>query len=799
MRIERSLNFDWKFIDDDNQMYCSSSYDDISWKAVDLPHSMKELDFHYINEEKVAQVGWYRKTISSNYFSEGKRNCLKFEGVATRATVYLNGLLASTHDGAFTPFTVDIPSQLIAAGEDIEIAIRVDARETLQIPPYGHVIDYLIPGGIYREVTLQIMDNHYIEDVFCYSKKGEKEEYRQLYGEVTLSFEGDETNAYSLEQSLLDSDNNVVSKKSFQILHQQVVEHYQVGPVVLWDLDNPALYTLVNRLLYRGEEIDCVEHSIGFRDAYFTKEGFFLNDKKVVLRGLNRHQLYPYVGFAMPSSGQIEDADFLKNTLHLNVVRTAHYPQSPHFLDRCGQLGLLVFTELPGWQHIGKDESWRESALQQLKEMIVRDRNHPSVILYGVRINESQDDDELYKRTNELARFFDPSRMTGGVRNIAKSRLLEDVYTYNDFSQPGLQRRKSITGSNKVPYLVSEHTGHMYPVRFEENQEKQNNLALFHAKKLEQLYRHSHSISGTIGWCMSDYYTHHQFGSGDNVCHHGVSDQFRIMKTAGYLYASQGENPIVLHLSNDFFLGKYPAHAISPLYIYTNCDSIKLYCNDTLVGHYFPDTKQFPSLPHPPVIIEDTIGKLLEHEPTLTVKERQIVRTIFVSMQHHKMEPTIIDKLKFLYLMKKKKLTYKDALSLVERYILHWDEPTVKWKVEGIKNKSVVKELIYEPFVKGSLVLIHDEKPLVEKESYDVKRIVVQHVDQNGQILPLSNEVISITLSSNLQLIGPSSIALRSGQGAFYVRSKGKEGEGKITVTSSSSLSAATKVSLTLS
>jgi hypothetical protein len=168
-------------------------------------------------------------------------------------------------------------------------------------------------------------------------------------------------------------------------------------------------------------------------------------------------------------------------------------------------------------------------------------------------------------------------------------------------------------------------------------------------------------------------------------------------------------------------------------------------------------------------------------------------------MQHNKLEPTMKDKLKFLYLMKKKKLSYSDALSLVKKYLLHWDEQMVQWKVEGLVGTSVVKELLFEPFVKGSLTLSHDEGPLVEKESYDVKRIVVQHVDQNGQILPLSNEVISIDVSSHLRVIGPKMIALRSGQGAFYVRTNRREGTGTITVSSSVSLCSSTTVSITLS
>ena len=124
------------------------------------------------------------------------------------------------------------------------------------------------------------------------------------------------------------------------------------------------------------------------------------------------------------------DADILKNELKLNAVRTSHYPQSHHFLDRCDELGLLVFTEIPGWQYIG-DQEWQDQAVRNTEDMVVQYRNHPSIILWGVRINESEDDDAFYQRTNEAAHRLDPMRQTSGVRYLQKSSLLEDVYAFN--------------------------------------------------------------------------------------------------------------------------------------------------------------------------------------------------------------------------------------------------------------------------------------------------------------------------------------------------------------------------------
>src|SRR5690606_10589266 len=201
-------------------------------------------------------------------------------------------------------------------------------------------------------------------------------------------------------------------------------------PMALWTLDDPALHTLRVSV----DDADEVTVRYGFREAQFNKDGnFYLNGEPVKLRGLNRHQTYPYVGAAVPARLQRRDADIVKWELGCNIVRTSHYPQSPYFIDRCDEIGLLVFEEIPGWQHIG-DEDWKALSLRDVEAMILRDRNHPSIILWGVRINESGDDTAFYTATNRLARELDPTRQTGGVRYFRGSEWLEDVYTYNDFS-----------------------------------------------------------------------------------------------------------------------------------------------------------------------------------------------------------------------------------------------------------------------------------------------------------------------------------------------------------------------------
>lgn len=219
-----------------------------------------------------------------------------------------------------------------------------------------------------------------------------------------------------------------------------LLDPHDVDNIRRWDPDDPNMYVVRVCLKQGDATLDTIEDDIGFRSAECRADGLFVNGRRIVVVGMDRHQSYPYIGYSIGRRAQRADADLLKQ-YGMNTVRTSHYMQSQYFLDRCDEIGMLVFEEIPGWQHIG-DESFKQVVLQDVRSMIVTDFNHPGIFIWGVRINESLDDDDLYLRTNELAHQLDPSRSTGGVRCYKNSHLLEDVYTMNDFchaERPGLK------------------------------------------------------------------------------------------------------------------------------------------------------------------------------------------------------------------------------------------------------------------------------------------------------------------------------------------------------------------------
>jgi beta-galactosidase len=308
----------------------------------------------------------------------------------------------------------------------------------------------------------------------------------------------------------------------------------------------------------------------------------------------------------MAKRGQRRDAWILRHELNLNLVRTSHYPQSRHFLDACDELGLMVLEEIPGWQHIG-DKTWQDLAVDNVERMITRDWNHPSIILWGVRINESQDNHDFYTRTNALAHKLDPSRQTGGIRYLYDSEFLEDVFTMNDFPWPPRPPRHA-------RYLNTEFCGHMYPTKSIDNNERHREHTTRHAR-MHDWMESNPQYSGAIGWCAFDYNTHDEFGSGDRICYHGVMDIFRLAKPAAGFYRSQidPEKEIVLEPANHW-ASSDENERMDKMLISSNCDHLKLLVKKKGQWEAFaeadPDKAQFPHLKYAPFTInmKDTFG-----------------------------------------------------------------------------------------------------------------------------------------------------------------------------------------------
>ncbi len=757
--MDIAFNNDWLFTEN-----FDAGFDEAV--SVRLPHTAKEIPYNYINCRDYQMVCGYRKIFTAPGDWQGKKLILRFDGAAHEATVFCNGERVGYHACGYTAFCVDITDLVRLGGENV-IDVRLDTRESLNIPPFGFVIDYLCYGGLYREVTLEVKEPEYIKEVLI-----ENTGLREI--RVRIASE-----CGSLVTDIVDNSGAVISSavgKAFEL---------NVPEAELWSVDSPALYTARVRAMRGGECVDEKRLRFGFRTVKFKSDGFYLNGERLRIRGLNRHQSYAYVGYAMPRSVQELDAEILKNELGVNAVRTSHYPQSQHFISRCDELGLLVFTEIPGWQHIG-DEDWKRQAVKNTDEMVRQYMHHPSIMLWGVRINESQDCDELYRRTNAVAHTLDSGRQTSGVRYIEKSRLLEDVYAYNDFSHcgdnAGLKPKKSVTAKKHNGYLVSECNGHMFPTKAFDDERHRLDHALRHAKVLDAMYADD-DISGIFPWCMFDYNTHQDFGSGDGICYHGVMDMFRNPKLASAVYASQSEDKPCCVVSSSMDIGEHPAGDIGRVYVFTNADCVRLYKDGVFVREFAPSREEYPALPHPPVIIDDFIGELLITQEGFDEKTAAAVKECLLAVAKFgpsSLPPKILAK--FARLMLLKGFKFSDGVELYGKYIGNWGGEATKWRFDAVKGRKLTCSVTRSPGQRVHLEVSTSKTQLCEGDTYDAAAVRIRAVDEHGNLAPYWQEPVILKCSGPIMLIGPEIISLKGGSGGCYVKTCGSSGSAELCV-----------------
>lgn len=739
---------------------------------VRLPHTVKELPLHYADHNAYQMICGYRRNLDVSSDMAGKRLFLQFDGAGHIATVYINGRELSTHRSGYTAFRVDI-TEAVRPGSNL-IAVKLDATENPAIPPFGFVIDYLTYGGLYREVWLDVREESYIEDVYAVTPALD-----QLRVQITSV----KANGCCYRIRLTDTDGTLMLENTYPAEEKPILIYCpRVKP---WSCEEPNRFRLeVTLLRPDSSAADTQSVMIGFRTAEFKHDGFYLNGKKTFLRGLNRHQCFPYVGYAVPERLQREDARILKEELGCNAVRTSHYPQSHYFIDECDRLGLLVFTEIPGWQHLG-DDGWKDQACENVREMVKQYRNHPSIVLWGVRINESRDDDELYRRTNAIAHELDPSRATSGVRYLERSSLLEDVYSFNDFSHKGdnggVRPKKAVAPTAENAIIISEHNGHMFPTKSFDPWVKRQEHALRHARVLNDAMADG-DHAGCFGWCMFDYATHKDFGSGDRICYHGVLDSFRNPKLAAAVYASQSENVPVLEIGSTMDIGDYPGGQIGDFFVFTNADAVRLYKNGSFVTTL--KKTDYPALLHGPLTVDDTIGDLLESQEHFPKAKADLLRKCLLAVAKRGLAGmTVADKAMMVKAMVSYGLTMDDAVALYGKYVGNWGGAATVWRFDAIKNGKVAASRTRCPSAKLHLDITASHTALTEGDTYDMAAVRIRILDEYGNTASYAQLPVTLTLEGPAELVGPTAVTAEGGMCGTYIRTAGRGGNALLTVS----------------
>ncbi len=612
-RITTTLDTGWLFNKSDNASFSGgTSFNDASWSKICIPYPNVFTKHAFLDTASYRIITWYRRHFTPPSSLNGKRFLLEFQGVSIVASVYVNGSSVGTHKGAYTPFTIDI-TEKVKTGQDNVIAVKVDSKKHTEIPPECASkpnMDFIVFGGIVRPVTLIVTDPMYIDWTFISTQNPSQ----TAPSNPAVLAKTNIVNRYGMQKkctvitNIIDGTNTIVAKASTQVTlpANGTLTVSQTTSAIsnprLWSIDSPNLYNVVVQLQDESGFIDEYKTRMGVRSLTFNKnDGLcYLNGQAIKLRGLNRHETYPYIGRAASKRLQRKDADILKYELGCNIVRASHYPQSPDFLGRCDEIGLLVLEEIPGWQYLDKGSEWRTIEMQTLVDMVMRDRNHPCILSWGTRANETQDD-EWYQLTNDSAKALDPTRLTHGVRFSSgenQNYFFEDIWTRN-FKLPAT--------TDPIPYITTEFAGHTVLQQAHSwdddqilvNQIMENSHG--HGYGLDAMYGNN-KWAGLIGWCAFDYYSPHRNASNSEigrgymsfVSPHGVSSIFRLPKLAAYFYQSQRDPALygpMVHICS-----YWTPNSLSNILVVSNCDDVELYQDGVQVT---TKNKVYPNLPHP--------------------------------------------------------------------------------------------------------------------------------------------------------------------------------------------------------
>jgi beta-galactosidase len=588
-----NLNSGWLFCPQNIANGQTAQIDETKFKSVCLPHSVKIVRHSNIDTSAFAIISWYRRHI--NIPAEYKDRCffIEFQGVSKVAEVFVNNNSVGIHKGAYTQFILDI-THYIKIGEDNIIAVRVDSRQRKDIPPEGKNVDYMIFGGIVRDVSLIITDPVHIDNVFMSCAPNDSS---IISAKIKILNNSNVNRNCRVTAFVVDTSDSIVTEGRLEntVTADSGCEFDfttgQVDKPQLWHPDHPYLYRIFTEIDYDGKCIDEYSVKFGVRTISFNKTdgGFYINGKRLMLRGLNRHETYPFIGRAASNRLQRKDAEILKYDLGCNTIRCSHYPQDPEFLDRCDEIGLMVLDEMPGWVYVKESGEWQNIAVKNVEEMITRDRNHPSIISFGVRINESADFHKFYEKTNRISKTLDPTRPVHGVRVLDRGfpdEFMEDLWAQN-FKLPD-------SSSKTMPWITTECVGHRFRTHSWDNEDRLVSQMLAFASVFDSAMRNP-MLSGILGWTSFDYNSPYLYAE-NQICYHGVSDIFRIPKFAAYFMASQASlsvNGPMVYIA-DYWKKKTVPRDI---WVVSNCDFVELFVNGVSIGKQAPN--MYFSLEHP--------------------------------------------------------------------------------------------------------------------------------------------------------------------------------------------------------
>ena len=614
-RVVEDLSRGWLFVRADVPGAESPDYQEgAEWTPVDLPHTWNTADTFDDEPGYHRGVAWYRKGFGVRDGWKGKRIVLRFEAACTVATVWVNGELLGQHKGAWTPFQFDV-TDFVKPGGNL-VAVKVDNRWRRDVPP--HDMDFNIMGGLHREVSLIALD-----PVNIVSTRVTTPKVSETEGVAAFDVEVRNQGATAKECEVvvevcgpgLSEAIRLTSPKAKLQSGETVVVKLQTLPIAevkLWSPAEPNLYRASFQLQSEGRVLDDAESPLGFRWYRFDpNEGFFLNGKRLKLHGVNRHDDYPGIGWAMPQTQQIADLQQIKQ-LGANFVRTVHYPQHPIVLDTCDRLGLCVWEEVPfdgEGNHralVVGAEDFARTLKRNLREEIRRDRNHPSIIVWSMgneNTNGPNLDDwkavaDLTRQLVQITKEEDPTRPTTVAINrpdrAAESGLMDavDILSYNVYANWNHgEIEQEIDAARRMrpdkPMMIGEYGLDIERGRHTDAPKhrdfSEEYACLYHETFWKAIMVRPY-LAGSLIWVACDFGAEQRV-KNQTIRHmnqKGILTFDRQPKDVSQFYRSQwSAEPMVYIVSHTWTSRK---RGETPIRVYSNCDAVELFHNGKSLG-----------------------------------------------------------------------------------------------------------------------------------------------------------------------------------------------------------------------
>lgn len=602
----------------------AKSFPDTGWESAALPHTarIEALVTNHKEKQQWEGICWYRKTFTLPESAAGQTVWVRFEGAMNRATLFANGEKIAVNTDGYLPLVGDLTS-LAKSSEPITLAVRLDNASSQETGPKPlATLDFHLYHGVYRTASLVVRPPLHITDEILENKPasgGVFVTYPQVStssatvnAQVHVRNRDSSAASFSVVTRLTDLAGEEIVKKETPVRslaagqEMEIQTTFDVLSPKLWSPRSPHLYHLETAIVSSGKIVDSKRERIGIRRIGFTPGGIMINGEKFFLRGVNRHQEYPFVGNAVPANAQFRDAYLIKQA-GFDYVRLSHYPQSPAFMDACDELGLVTMTAIMGWQFNPATEPFYKNRVKATRELIRRDRNHPSAVMWEVSLNETEMTPDFIKRLIAAARDEYPGdqMLTAGWMK--------------GFDVKGTARQHGSTEEFKnvrFPAIITEYGDWEYyagnaglnqdswtDLKKEERNSRQQR-GNGEVRLLQQATNFQESHNENLGtqaagdglWVMFDY----NRGYAEDLEASGVADIFRLPKFSYYFYQSQrdaSERPGAMAFIASYWTENSPLD----VRVFSNGDEVELYLNNKSLGRQKPDQNEISrNLRHPP-------------------------------------------------------------------------------------------------------------------------------------------------------------------------------------------------------